>query len=44
MKTKDSLKAQTSKTAYMSDESFADLKKALEDALAFERREGRDLA
>ena len=31
------------KKTYMSDEAFADLKKALEDALAFERGKAPDL-
>jgi len=51
MKTKDSRKAETSKTGYIRtsktgyirDEAFAHLKQGLEDALAFERRERRDL-
>ena len=34
---------QTNKTNYMSDEAFADLKDALEDALAFERGKRPDL-
>jgi hypothetical protein len=34
---------QTNKANYMSDEASADLKEALEDALAFERGERRDL-
>ncbi len=37
-------KLQTKKTTYMSDEAFADLNQALEDALAFERAERRDLS
>lgn len=37
MKAKGSPKDQTNKTNYMSDEAFADLKEALEVALAFER-------
>lgn len=41
MKAKDSPKAQTNKTAYMSDEAFAALKKAVEEALAFERGKRR---
>jgi hypothetical protein len=41
MKASKSRKAQTNKTNYMSDEAFAELKEAMEDALAFER--GRDL-
>jgi hypothetical protein len=36
-------KNRTDKTNYMSDETFADLKKAIKDALAFERGERRDL-
>ena len=44
VKAKDCPKAQTNKTTYMSDEAFADLKQALEDALAFERAERRDLS
>lgn len=36
-------KAQTNKTNYMSDEAFADLKQAMEDAVAFERGKRRDL-
>jgi putative transcriptional regulator len=36
-------KVQTNKTNYMSDEAFADLKEALEGALAFERGDRRDL-
>ena len=43
MKTRKTQKAQTNKTNYMSDEAFADLKQAMEDALAFERGKGRDL-
>lgn len=43
MKTGKTRKVQTNKTNYMSDEAFADLKNALEDALAFERGKGRDL-
>lgn len=31
------------KSNYMSDEAFADLKEAFEDALAYERGERRDL-
>jgi len=33
----------TNKANYMSDEAFADLKEAMEDALAFERGERRNL-
>jgi len=36
-------RVQTTKTNYMSDEAFADLKAAMEDALAFERGERRTL-
>ena len=36
-------KAKVSKSTYMSDETFADLKGALEDALAYERGERTDL-
>lgn len=36
-------KVQTNKTNYMSDEAFADLKEAMEGALAFERGERSDL-
>ena len=36
-------KVQTDKTNYMSDQAFADLKEAMQDALAFERGERRDL-
>lgn len=36
-------KAQTNKTNYMSDEAFADLKEAMEDAAVFERGRRRDL-
>jgi putative transcriptional regulator len=36
-------RVRTNKTNYMSDEGFAGLKEALEDALAFERGERRDL-
>lgn len=36
-------KAQTNKANYMSDEAFGDLKEALEDTLALERGERRDL-
>jgi putative transcriptional regulator len=43
MKAKGSPKVQTNKTNYMSDEAFADLKEALEGALAFERGDRRDL-
>ena len=43
MKTGKTRKMQTNKTNYMSDEAFADLKEAMEDALAFERGRRRDL-
>lgn len=43
MKTRNARKAQTNKTNYMSDEAFAELKEAMEDALAFERGKGREL-
>src|ERR1041385_5246003 len=43
MKTGKTRKVQTNKTNYMSDEAFADLKNAMEDALDFERGKGRDL-
>ena len=43
MKTARTRKVQTNKTNYMSDEAFADLKEALEDALAFERSKRREL-
>lgn len=43
MKTGKTRKAQTNKTNYMSDDAFADLKEAMEDALAFERGKRRDL-
>ena len=43
MKTAKTRKVQTSKTNYMSDEAFADLKKSMEDAVAFERGKPRDL-
>jgi hypothetical protein len=36
VKAKSSANVQTKETDYMSDEAFADLKQALEDALAFE--------
>lgn len=39
MKTGKTRKVQTNKTNYMTDEAFADLKRAMEDALAFERGE-----
>jgi len=43
MKRGKTRKVQTNKTNYMSDEAFADLRNAMEDALAFERGKGRDL-
>jgi hypothetical protein len=43
MKAKDSPKATRNKATYMSDQAFADLKQALEDALTFERGKRRDL-
>ena len=43
MKTAKTRKVQTNKTNYMSDEAFADLKEAMEDALGFERGRHRDL-
>ena len=43
MKTGKTRKKQTNKTNYMDDEAFADLKDAMEDALAFERGKARDL-
>ncbi|MCA1578622.1 MAG: helix-turn-helix domain-containing protein [Acidobacteria bacterium] len=43
MKPAKTRKMQTNKTNYMSDEAFADLKAAMEDALAFERAERRNL-
>lgn len=42
VKATNSLKAQTNKT-YMRDQAFADLKRALEDALTFERGDRQDL-
>jgi putative transcriptional regulator len=36
-------RVQTNKTNYMNDEAFADLKEAMEDALAFERGQRRNL-
>lgn len=36
-------KTRTNKTNYMSDDAFADTKQAIEDALAFERGERRNL-
>jgi putative transcriptional regulator len=43
MKTAKTRKVQTNKKNYMSDEAFAELKEAMEEALAFERGKGRDL-
>ena len=43
MKATRTRKVQTNKTNYMSDEAFANLKKAMEDSVAFERGERRDL-
>jgi putative transcriptional regulator len=43
MKRAKTRKVQTNKTNYMSDEAFADLKEAMEDAVAFERGKRRDL-
>ena len=43
MRTGKTAKAQTDKTNYMSDDAFADLKEAMEEALAYERGKGRDL-
>lgn len=43
MKKRNSRNVQTNKTNYMSDEAFADLKAAMEDAVAFERGERRNL-
>ena len=40
---KKARRVQTNKTNYMSDEAFAELKEAMEEALAFERGERRDL-
>jgi len=39
--TKSTRKGQRKKTEYMSDEAFADLREALEGALAFERGKRR---
>lgn len=36
-------KVQTNKANYMTDDAFANLKEAMEDALAYERGERRDL-
>ncbi len=43
MKAKSTRNVQPKKTSHMDDEAFADLKEALEGALAFERGERRDL-
>lgn len=43
MKSAKTRKVQTNKTNYLSDDAFADLKEAMEDALAFERGKRRDL-
>jgi len=43
MKATRARKVQTNKTNYMSEEAFADLKEAMEGAVAFERGERRDL-
>jgi hypothetical protein len=43
VKAKSSANVQTKGTDYMSDEAFADLKQALEDALAFELGKGQSL-
>jgi len=43
MKTGKTRKVQTTKTNYMSNEAFADLKGAMEDALVFERGKRHDL-
>ena len=43
MKARVTRKVQTKKTNDMSDESFADLKQAVEGALAFERGKRRQL-
>lgn len=40
---KKTRKVLTNKTNYMSDEAFAELKEAMEDALAFDRGRQRDL-
>jgi hypothetical protein len=44
MKARRTRKVQKNKTNCMSDAAFADLKEALEDALAFERGDRRDLS
>ena len=43
MKAKSTRTSERKKTRHMGDEAFADLKEALEGALAFERGERRDL-
>ena len=43
MKARGTRKVRTKKTNYMSDEAFADLKQALEGALAYERGSRREL-
>ncbi|HET6851593.1 MAG TPA: helix-turn-helix domain-containing protein [Pyrinomonadaceae bacterium] len=43
MKTVKTRKLQTNKTNYMNDDAFAELKGAMEDALAFERGNRRNL-
>jgi len=43
MKAGKNRKVQTNKTNYMSDEAFADLKEAMEDAVSFEGGKRRDL-
>jgi hypothetical protein len=43
MKARGTRKVQRKKTNFMGVEAFGDLKEALEDALAFERGERRDL-
>ena len=43
MKRAKTRKSQTTKSNYMSDEAFAELKEAMEDALSFEHGKRRDL-
>jgi len=43
MKVGKTRKVQTNKTNYLSEEAFADLKEAMEDAVAFERGKRREL-
>lgn len=43
MKRGKTRRVQTNKTNYMSEEAFAELKEAMEDAFAFERGKRRDL-